>query len=165
MSTQAATYDVVVTRVFDAPIEEVWKAWSEAEYVMQWWGPTGFTCPVAHVDFREGGTSLVCMRAPAEYGGMDMYNTWSYSKIEPGKRIAFVNRFSDKDGNRVEPAAMGIPEGVPSEVPHVITLRSVGEGQTEMVVTEYGYANEQARDMSKMGMEQCADKMVAIFGG
>src|SRR5215207_5729970 len=57
---------VVVTRVLDAPVEEVWKAWSDPEYVMRWWGPTGFRSPSAEMDFRVGGASLVCMGAPAE---------------------------------------------------------------------------------------------------
>jgi uncharacterized protein YndB with AHSA1/START domain len=52
--------DLVFTRLFDAPIEEVWKAWSDPEYVKQWWGPNGFTAPLARMDFRQGGTSLVC---------------------------------------------------------------------------------------------------------
>jgi uncharacterized protein YndB with AHSA1/START domain len=54
---------MVLTRVFDAPVEQVWNAWRDSEIVKQWWGPLGFTCPVAEMDFREGGTSLVCMRA------------------------------------------------------------------------------------------------------
>ena len=89
--------DVVVTRVFDAPIEQAWKAWSEPEYVMQWWGPTGFTCPLAEMDFREGGTSLVCMRAPKEFGGQDMYNTWTYRKIVPMQSIEFIQNLADKE--------------------------------------------------------------------
>ena len=44
--------NVLVSRVFDAPVELVWKAWSDPEYVMQWWGPTGFTCCLAEMDFR-----------------------------------------------------------------------------------------------------------------
>jgi uncharacterized protein YndB with AHSA1/START domain len=51
--------DLVVTRLFDAPIEQVWKAWSDPEYVRRWWGPEGFTSPLATIDFREGGISLV----------------------------------------------------------------------------------------------------------
>jgi uncharacterized protein YndB with AHSA1/START domain len=39
--------DLVFTRVFDAPIGRVWKAWSEPEEVRRWWGPKGFTCPIA----------------------------------------------------------------------------------------------------------------------
>jgi uncharacterized protein YndB with AHSA1/START domain len=45
------THNMVVTRSFDAPVEQVWKAWSESEQVKRWWGPTGFTCPVAKMDF------------------------------------------------------------------------------------------------------------------
>src|SRR6187549_4175509 len=85
--------DIVVTRVVNAPVEQVWKAWIESERVMQWWGPIGFTSPLAKMDFREGGTSLVCMRSP---DGHDMYNTWSYSKIVPMQYMEFVVNFADK---------------------------------------------------------------------
>ena len=63
--------DLVVTRVFDALVDLVWKAWTDPEQVMRWWGPEGFTSPVAMIDFREGETSLVCMRPPE---GQDFYN-------------------------------------------------------------------------------------------
>src|SRR5689334_11897851 len=81
------TYDVVVTRVFDEPVEKVWKAWSESEQVMGWWGAPGFTSPLAKMDFRVGGKSLVCMRAPKEFGGQDMFNTWTYQRIDLLGRI------------------------------------------------------------------------------
>jgi uncharacterized protein YndB with AHSA1/START domain len=159
----ANSLDVVVTRVLDAPIEEVWKAWSEPDYVMRWWGPTGFTSPSAEMDFRVGGVSLVCMRAPAEYGGGDMYNTWTYARIVPNERIEFVSNFADEEGNPLDPAAMGMPPGIPYDVPHVITFKATGEDGTEMIVTEHGYTTEEARDLSRAGMEQCLDKMAAIF--
>jgi uncharacterized protein YndB with AHSA1/START domain len=80
--------DLVFTRVFDTPVERVWKAWSDPEDVKRWWGPKGFTCPVARLDFREGGKSLVCMQAPKEFhGGQDMYSTWTYTKIVPMQKI------------------------------------------------------------------------------
>jgi uncharacterized protein YndB with AHSA1/START domain len=44
-TTSGKQRDVVVTRVFNAPVEQVWKAWSDAEQVMRWWGPEGFTSP------------------------------------------------------------------------------------------------------------------------
>jgi len=66
---------MVVTRTFDAPVERVWRAWSDPDDVMAWWGPTVFTSPSARLDVRQGGTSLVCMRAPADLGGREMYNT------------------------------------------------------------------------------------------
>ena len=92
------TYDVVSTREFAAPVEAVWRAWSDPEFVRAWWGPHGFTSPQADLDFRVGGTSLVCMRAPAEYGGQDMYNTWTYRRIEPASLLEFDLAFTDATG-------------------------------------------------------------------
>ncbi|MGH3089917.1 MAG: SRPBCC family protein [Gammaproteobacteria bacterium] len=158
----SARKNLVVTRVFDAPVEEVWRAWTNPEYVMRWWGPTGFTCPLARMDFREGGTSLVCMRSPE---GQDLYNTWTYRKIAPMERIEFVQRFANQDGKSVEPAEVGLPPDIPREVPHVVTFEARGDDGTEMTVTEYGYASDQIVDLSRAGMEQCLDKMAAIFAG
>lgn len=161
----SATMEFSVTRVFDAPVELVWRAWTEPEHIMRWWGPMGFTSPMAKMDVRVGGVSLVCMRAPKEFGGQDMYNTWTYSKVEPMRRLEFVGRFADKDGNPLDPGAMGLPPGIPAETPQVVTLALVGEGRTEMTITEYGYSSEQAVALSRMGLEQCLDKMAASFGG
>ena len=163
MTTEPKSHDVVVTRVFDASIERVWKAWTDPEYVKQWWGPTGFTCTLAEMEFREGGTSLVCMRAPEEFGGQDMYNTWTYTKIVPMQRIEYTLRFTDKHGKAFDPAEMGVPPGVPKEVRNVNIYKDLGQGKTEITVTEYGYASDQARDISRLGLEQCLDKMATIF--
>jgi hypothetical protein len=58
------THDIVVTRVFDASPMEVWLAWTTDAEVMKWWGPDNYTAPVARMDVRVGGTSLVAMRSP-----------------------------------------------------------------------------------------------------
>lgn len=54
MNTTAATRDLVITRAFNASVEQVWSAWTDPERIKRWWGPVGFTCPVANMDFREG---------------------------------------------------------------------------------------------------------------
>jgi uncharacterized protein YndB with AHSA1/START domain len=158
-----APRDLVVTRDFDAPVARAWKAWSEAEYVMKWWGPTGFSCPIARMDFREGGVSLVCMRAPEAFGGQDMYSTWTYTEIVPHKRIDYVHNFADSSGARLEPAQMGLPPGIPGDVRNVIEFAGLEGGRTRMTITEYGYTTDQARDLSKAGLEQCLDKMAAAL--
>lgn len=163
MSTEGEQRDMSITRVFDAPIERVWRAWRDGEQVKRWWGPNGFTAPVAEMDFREGGTSLVCMRAPAQYGGEDMYNTWTYTRIEPMTRLEFTQHFADADGNSLDPATMSLPPGIPKQVPHVITFNALDANRTEMTVTEYGYTLAQAHDISKQGMGECLDKMEASF--
>lgn len=164
MSTPSAesTYDVVSSRVFDAPVERVWRAWSEAEEVKRWWGPDGFTTPIADMDFREGGSSFVCMQAPDEMGGGLFCNTWTYHRIEPHERIEFTLHFTDADRNRIDPADMpGMPPGIPNGVPHVLTLSAVAEGKTEIMLIEHGYTTQEAHDQSKAGLEQVLDKLAA----
>ena len=152
--------DLVVTRVFDAPVEQVWKAWNDPEYVKRWWGPTGFTSPVAKMDFREGASSLVCMRSPQ---GLDMYNTWTYRKIEPMELIEFALDWADKDGNRIDPKTIGLPPNMPRDVRHVVTFKQAGPNKTQMTVTEFGYTSDEHFELSKVGLEQCLDKMAAMF--
>ena len=69
------TERMVVTRIFDAPRELVWKAWTDPQYVMQWWGPKGFTAPVCKIDFRVGGKFLCCMRSPMDRSSGMRLNT------------------------------------------------------------------------------------------
>ena len=83
-------------------------------------GPQGFTSPLCRMDFREGGTTLVCMRSDQ---GWEVYNTWTYSSIEPMERIEFVQRFADSDGNPVAPADLGMPPAIPEQVRHVLVSR------------------------------------------
>ncbi len=158
-----AKQDIVVTRVFDAPIERVWKAWSEPEYVKQWWGPDYFTCPSAEMDFREGGTSVVCMRAPKEFGGQDMYSAWAHKNIVPMKSMEIIQNLADKDGNVIEPVKLGMPPEFPTNMRTVVTFRDLGNGKTEMTVTEYDWPVCQMMKMSEMGLKQCIDKMERSF--
>ena len=164
MGIESKKRDLVVTRVFNAPVKQVWNAWSDPEHVKRWWGPNGFTCPVAKMDFREDGTSLVCMRAPKEFlRGQDMYNTWTYEEIVPMKRFVYILRFADKDGNTMDPAKQGLPPEMPKKMRHEVTLKKLAKNKTEVTVTEYGWKIGPMMEMSKKGLEQCLDKMASIF--
>lgn len=159
----AEKQDLVFVRVFDVPVEELWKSWSESDYVMQWWGPNGFSSPLAKMDFREGGSSLICMRAPQEFGGQDTYNTWNYTRIVPKQAIEYTLSFCDPQGKKVDPTALGLPEEMPQDVRHRIAFKPLSDGKTELTVTEFDWPMVPMREMSKMGMEQCLDKIAAIY--
>ncbi len=154
---------VVVVRELEAPSDVAWRAWSDPEQIRQWWGPDGFTCPRADVDFRVGGSTVVTMQAPAEYGGFQVHNRWTYTVLNEPSRIEFVSTFADADGNLIEPAAAGIPPGVPVEVPHVVDLVLLAGGRTRVTVTEFGYTEEEARAQSQLGQEQCLEKMQRVI--
>ena len=155
---------VVVVREIDATVDAVWRAWRDPDSIRQWWGPAGFTCPRADVDFRVGGTTVVAMQAPAEYGGFLMHNRWTYTALDEPTRIEFVSEFADADGQPIEPAAAGIPPGVPAQVPHVVDLAPLPDGRTRVTITETGYTSEEARLQSQTGQEQVMDKMQALLG-
>jgi len=160
------TYDVEVVREFNAPLARVWAAWTEPGDLRQWWGPAGFTCPQAEADVRPGGRILVTMRAPMEWGGFEQHSTWNITEVEPLHRIRYVFNFADADGNRITPAEAGIPaDGVPSDGAHEVVLTALGDGRTMLHMTERGYGNQEARDMSQSGLEQCLDKMAALVEG
>ena len=160
------TRDLIVTRIFNAPIELVWKAWTNPEYVMRWWGPEHFTSPIAKMGFREGGRSLVCMRAPEDFGGQDMYSTWVYQKIVHLERIEFIQNLADKDGNLIDPAAIGMPPEFPRDIRTVVTFKYLGDGKTEMTVTEYNMppADTEMGKNAELGLNQSLDKMAASLG-
>jgi uncharacterized protein YndB with AHSA1/START domain len=151
-------FDMILTRRFDAPKARVWRAWTNADEVMRWWGPEGFTSPMCRMGFRERGTTLVSMRSEQ---GLEFYNTWTYTSIEPMDRIGFIHGFADEHGNRVAPADIGLLPTIPEEVPHLVTFRAIHDAATELTVHEFGYPDEQIVEVSRMGMEQCLDKMAS----
>lgn len=156
--------DLEVSRKLNVTAELSYRAWTESAYLERFWGPSGFTCPVAEMDVRVGGVSLVCMRARAEYGGMELFNTWSYEVVEPGRRLEFVLRFTNASREPISPQAMGIPLGVPGEVPHVLTFVDLPGGTSELKVVERGYSTLEAVEMSKAGLLQTLDKLAAVLG-
>ena len=87
--------EFVISRVFDAPRDKVWKAWTEAERLKQWWGPKGFTVSHCTVDLRPGGVMHYCLRSP---DGQDMWGKFVYREIVKPEKLVFVVSFSDEKG-------------------------------------------------------------------
>jgi uncharacterized protein YndB with AHSA1/START domain len=90
--------ELVINRTFNAPRELVWKAWTEPERLIRWWGPKGFTAPSCTLDLRVGGTYLYCMRS---LEGQDYWNTGVYREIVVPERIVCSDSFADEKGNVV----------------------------------------------------------------
>jgi uncharacterized protein YndB with AHSA1/START domain len=90
-----AAEELVIERVFDAPRELVFRAWSEPERLAQWWGPKGFALETVRLDFRPGGSFHYSMQPPQ---GPKMWGLFTYREIVPPERIVFVNAFADEQG-------------------------------------------------------------------
>lgn len=85
----------VISRVFDAPRDRVWKAWTEAEHLKQWWGPKGFAVERCAMDLRPGGLFHYGLRAP---GGGVLWGRWDMREVAAPERLVFVASFSDEAG-------------------------------------------------------------------
>jgi uncharacterized protein YndB with AHSA1/START domain len=91
-------HELVLTRVFDAPRELVWKVWTDPKHVARWWGPHGFTNPVCELDVRPGGAIRIHMRGP---DGTVYPMTGVYLEVVEPERIVFTSAALGADGNPV----------------------------------------------------------------
>ena len=95
MLAETKNTDFVITRVFDAPRELLWKAFTEPERMKAWWGPKGSTIVASKMDLRSGGTYLGAMRDPT---GRVMWAKFVYREIAKPERLVWVHSFSDENG-------------------------------------------------------------------
>jgi uncharacterized protein YndB with AHSA1/START domain len=116
--------ELVITRVFDAPRELVWKALTEPDRLAQWWGPAGFEMLVSRLDLRPGGVFHYSMRSP---DGRVMWGKFVYRELAPPERMVFVNSFSDQEGNAIRSP---FSPTWPLEVLNAISLAESGERTT-----------------------------------
>ena len=153
---------MVITRVFDAPRALVWEAWTNPKYVMQWWGPKGFTAPVCKIDFRVGGKFLCCMRSP---DGQEGWNGGEYHEIVPHEKIVYSLYFADAQGNKVDPAQYGIEHEAVEDARDVVIFEDFGNGQTKLTMI----GNETMEDAKNSGQlegwNETFEKVAAVIAG
>ncbi len=136
-----------ISRVFDAPRDRVWKSWTEAARLKQWWGPRGFTVHTSKVDLRPGGVFHYGMKAP---DGSDMWGKFVYREIVAPRKLVFIVSFSDpKGGMTRHPSAPNWPLQMLSTV----TFEEQG-GKTKVTVRWIAHeATELERKTFEDGME------------
>jgi len=156
MVTQKGS-DLIITRVFDAPVELVWKAWTEPEHLMRWWGPKTFTSPSCKIDLRVGGKYLFCMR---DSDGKDYWSTGIFREIVPQKRLVFTDSFSDAQGNVVPATYYGMSSQFPEELLVTLTFEDLVD-KTRMTLHHSGFPEGNDKDMASVGWNESIDKLAA----
>lgn len=144
---------VVIERTFNAAVDLIWQLWTDPDHFKQWYGPKGFTVPVANMDLRIGGQRLICMASPD--GRRKMWTTGEFMEIVPRERLVYTESPADENGNVVSPSAMGIPDGYPTKTEVTVLLEDLG-GRTKMVLTHAGVPASSGADA---GWEQAFDKL------
>jgi uncharacterized protein YndB with AHSA1/START domain len=149
--------DIVIIRVFDAPRELVWQAWTDPARFMRWWGPKDFTSPACKIDLRAGGRYHACMRTP---DGQDMWTAGRFLEVAPPDRLVYTDSFADADGNVVSPTQYGFGEDFPAEV--LVTVHFADHaGGTKMTLIHAGLPAGEISDMTMAGWNESFDKLAA----
>ena len=100
--TNLAERSVTITRVLRAPRDLVWKAWTDAAMLKEWWGPENFTAPVVEGEIKIGGVLHITMHGPKGTPfDVDMPMIKRYREIVPGKRLVFDNEPLGPNGERL----------------------------------------------------------------
>jgi uncharacterized protein YndB with AHSA1/START domain len=155
-NSPGVSQEIVITRLFDAPRELVWKAWTDPAHVKRWWGPKTYTAPVFKMDFREGGTYLYCMRSPE---GKDYWGTGVYREIVPGRRIVCTDSFADERGNPVPASHYGMAGDWPAELVVTVTFEELEHGRTKLTLRHVGIPAGQMSELTAVGWNESLDKL------
>lgn len=161
MSTTATTREsnikLQLTRVFDAPRELVFKAWTDANQFKQWFGAAacdGASVETVKVDARVGGKyRLQVRRADGEF-----YTTVGvYREVKSMERLVFTWQF-EKDGSGDE-----FGEVEPPEMLVTLEFKALGK-QTKLILTHEKFASVESRDRHEQGWTRCLDSLGKFVG-
>jgi uncharacterized protein YndB with AHSA1/START domain len=155
-----STIGIVMERILHAPRERVWRAWTDPEALMRWWGPKHFTAPVIRQDLRVGGRFDFAMRSP---DGKDYWNTGAFRELVPNERLVAVVSFSDEKGDVVPATHYGLSADFPMEMLWTVTLEGLAGGMTRLTVREDGFPNEVEAANAKLGWESSLDKLAELL--
>jgi uncharacterized protein YndB with AHSA1/START domain len=152
---ETASPDFVITRVFDAPRDLVWKAFTDPERMKEWWGPKGFSVITSKMDLRPGGTYHYGMKAP---DGAAIWGKFIFREIVAPERMVFINSFSDEAGGQTRhPMAPTWP----LELLSTFTFEDVG-GKTKVTIR---WAPHNASEEERKTFDAGHDSMRQGWGG
>jgi uncharacterized protein YndB with AHSA1/START domain len=158
MTITTDVQEFTFARTFDAPRELVWRAWTDAEALAQWWGPKNASIRVLKLEFRPGGMFHYTMSFQP---GHEMYGRFIYREIVAPERIVFVISFSDPAGGITRAPFPQLKDKWPLEVLNVVTFTEQG-GKTTIALR--GHPINATEDERKMYAAN-ADSMRQGFGG
>lgn len=150
------TDGITIERIFNAPREMVWKAWTDPEMVKKWWGPKDFTAPSIKIDLKVGGKYIFAMHGPeGSEWDRDMYSAGIYKEIVPNEKLVVTDYFSDEEGNIIEPSAEGQDPNFPKESTVTVLFEEIEKGKTKLsIIYPQPESKEQLEAMLKSGMKE-----------
>jgi len=122
---------IVITRVFDAPRDLVFDAWTNPRYLLRWFAPHGCSVHFASIDVRPGGGFHSCVRDAS----FECWCVGVYHEIARPERLVYSIAIADRHGNKVNPATAGHNARWPPETIVTVTFEDV-EGKTRLTLRQ-----------------------------
>ena len=148
---------IVITRIFDAPRELVWKAWTDPKMAKKWWGPKDFTAPSIKIDLRVGGKYVFAMHGPkGSQWDKDMYSAGVYKEIVPYEKLVVTDYFSNENGEMISPADSGLEDpNFPKQLTVTVLFDEIEGGKTKLsIIYPKPATEEQWKALLKSGMKE-----------
>jgi uncharacterized protein YndB with AHSA1/START domain len=114
------------------------------------------------MDFRVGGKFLICMRTP---DGQEGWNGGEYHEIVPYEKIVSSMYFADSEGNKIDPAQLGIEHEAIEDAHDVILFEDLGNGQTKLTFIGNETMQNAIQSGQLEGMNEMLDKAAAVVAG
>lgn len=142
---RSAAPEFTISRTLNAPLDRVWRAWTDREDMSRWWGPKGFTGEIVKLDLRPGG---ICHYRLVSPNGQEMWGKFVYREIVPKERLVYIGSFSDEhESITIHPLNPGWPRQILSTVTFSET-----NGKTIVTVHWTPYdATDEERDVFEAG--------------
>ncbi|MEX1206780.1 MAG: SRPBCC domain-containing protein [Dongiaceae bacterium] len=133
--------ELVLTRVFDAPREKVFGAWTDPAKLACWLGPKGYTVPHCEMDVRPGGAWRTCICSPK---GTDHWVQGRYREVVAPERLVFTWAWEDEHGKPGHETVVAVD------------FRARGD-KTELTLTHSVFESAKSRDAHKSGWSSSLD--------
>jgi uncharacterized protein YndB with AHSA1/START domain len=149
MVEAATAQEITVRRVYDAPRQLVWDAWTDPAQLARWWGKRGWNTPLSSItlDVRPGG--VLRLTSISDEDGAQMAMEGVFREVVEPERLVFE-----------EPAEEAWHGGAVS----TITLTDLGDGRTELVLHATVHTTEELRRTAEGGMNSALDRLAELLG-
>ena len=147
---------LTIKRTFDAPIEDVWEAFTSPELLAKWWAPSGMSNSFVSTEVKVGGMFRYCMKM--DEGGQEFWGRGIYQKIDKPNFISYLDAFTDENGNAVAPSYYGMPGDDIIETILEITFVSDGDKTEMILVGDNPFDDDMTENMTK-GWNDMFDKL------
>ncbi len=135
-----AQHELKIDLILDAPREKLFRCWTDAQLIKQWFAPKPWTISHAEMDVRPGGASLVVMRSPE---GQEFPNPGLFLEIVPNEKIVMTDALS----------AAYRPAGKPFMVAEVL-FEDAGGGKTRYIARAMHWNDETLQEHKQMGFHE-----------